>query len=539
MTCMKKSHLLFLAALALTACGSDEPANPAESAAAQVTASIDRASSRAHDTSWEAGDAIGISAVQGGLTAYSNMMYVSDGASAFAHEGGEASGIFFQDVAETEFSAYYPFTGSENTPAGVITGVKTDDQTAQKDFDFLFAAGARASRTRPTLSFTGDAAFSHRMTRLVLRLVTDANSGFSASDVASGSYFLSGLRHSGTFDTSTGVAAASGEPSDSWQMNAPADLNGNSLTFSLILYPQENADIELTAEIGGVSYTCMLSPALAAGVSYSYTVTVRKTRLEVSGSTITDWTDGGGDDIEAVMPQPLGSKTPEEASVGDFYMADGSVAGKDTALTARQKAGCVGIVFAVGHAECDDSDYSSTGIGSEKCHGYAVALRDASGKCMWGESGKDLGLYPIDPATGQPYNTYKEEFADKDWNGFNHTRRIIETAGGIDKLGPGDASGYPATYYTVVACQNSTPAPSNTSGWFLPSSGQLWRVFTTKVLDNGDPAEALSTVRVFWASTEISSIPTYSACILRPVYTDIDGWTKSSQGAFVRPVFAF
>ena len=116
------------------------------------------------------------------------MKYTTSGDGNFTHAadlGGEASGIFFQDADETvTFRAYYPFHGNEYTDAGTISDVTTDDQTKQSTFDFLFATGATASKSQPTVSFNNtvkeNTSFTHRMTRLVLNITTDANAGLQA-----------------------------------------------------------------------------------------------------------------------------------------------------------------------------------------------------------------------------------------------------------------------------------------------------------------------------------------------------------------------
>lgn len=290
---MKKILFLAATALALTACSDDEPGiNGGEPVAARVTANIDVPQSRAYNQTWESGDAIGISTTSTGKTQYANMKYSTTGDGNFTHFGGDATGIFFQNTDEVTFSAYYPFTGNENTAAGTIDNVTTENQANQKQFDFLFASGAKASRANSTLSFTGDAAFEHKMTRLILRLQTDATSGFEATEVTSGTYVVSGLKHSGTFDTSTGEAIATGDATSDWTISAQASDADNVRTYSMILYPHTGANLTLKATIGGVDYTCDITPALEAGKSYTYTITVKKTGLTVSNSFIKPWGDG-------------------------------------------------------------------------------------------------------------------------------------------------------------------------------------------------------------------------------------------------------
>ncbi len=289
---MKKIYLFAAAALTLTACSNDEPGINGEPVAARVTANIDVPQSRAYNQIWENGDAIGISTTSNGKTQYANMKYSTTGDGNFSHFGGDATGIFFQNRDEVTFSAYYSFTGNEGTAAGTIADVTTENQANQKQFDFLFASGAKASSANSTLSFTGDAAFEHKMTRLILRLQTDASSGFEAAEVASGIYVLSGLKHSGTFNTSTGEAIATGDATDNWTITATASDADNVRTYSMILYPQTDADLTLKATVDGMDYNCNITPALEAGKSYTYTITVKKTGLTVANSFIKPWGDG-------------------------------------------------------------------------------------------------------------------------------------------------------------------------------------------------------------------------------------------------------
>lgn len=301
-----KYMILAAAAMALAACSNDDEVTGGP-VAAQVTASVGGVQqTRAAGTNWDADDDIGISTVGDTKTTYTNMRYVTAGGDGnFTHVNGEASGIFFQDATEeVTFNAYYPFKGTERTEAGTISDVTTNDQAGQKDFDFMFAQGAKASRSNSTVSFTNDAIFKHMMTRLVLKIKTDKDNGFVASDVTRGTYSLNGLKHSGTFNTADGTAAATGEAgTDDWQITATPSDENNVRTYTLILYPQTLASaLTFKAGIDNQAYTNKeIKPELQAGYSYTYEITVKKTGLTVSGCTIKDWNSGNAIPGDATM----------------------------------------------------------------------------------------------------------------------------------------------------------------------------------------------------------------------------------------------
>ena len=302
---MKGTKYLFLAATALSfaACSSDDENMGANDGpvAAQITAGINDVLTRAFGQSWEANDAIGVSVYTPTdgtptLTQYTNMHYVTTaGDGNFTHSGGSSSGIFFQDADETVyFRAYYPFDkdSQENNGEVTITDVRTDNQSDQKNFDFMFATGATASKNSPTVKFnntdngTTDARFKH------------IEAGFTADQVENGAYSLSGIRHSGTFNTENGTAVATGEVTDNWEITDYISYNNNIGTCSLILYPQTGASLTFSATIDGQTYTGTLTPAFAASTSYSYDISIQKKGLVISSGTIQDWTNGEGDIIK-------------------------------------------------------------------------------------------------------------------------------------------------------------------------------------------------------------------------------------------------
>ena len=198
----------------------------------------------------------------------------------------------------------------------------------------------------------------------------------------------------------------------------------------------------------------------------------------------------------------------------------------------------IGIVFHVGQPPNDQSDYTGSGIGQKKCHGYAVSIKDAtSGYCMWGVDGTKLGCYPTDGG-GNKLNNHSNP--DIDWNGYAWTQKIITAAGGKGNLNASDQAGYPATYYAVVAYETGCNAPTGSSGWFLPSIGQMWNIFQNRSsLFNGKAVVTSLKSDWYWSSSESYDNSAYVALFVNVYRGYVGGGSKDGIYSYVRPVLAF
>ena len=302
---MKASKYLFLgmATLAFTACSNEEVINDGP-VAAQVSAGIEGVQTRAAGTSWDSNDEIGISC-NGGKTQYTNVHYTVSNTS----DGSFTSSapIYFQDLEEVTFSAYYPYTAEGGTISKTIAA---DDQKAdaQKKIDYMFASGAKASKTNPNVKFTNDGAtdarFKHRMSQLSFTFKQGADTDLTAMT----DFTISGLKMEGTFNTEDGTATATktAQAEDLKITETPSAFD--TYTRSLILFPQpvNGGKFNLSLTLGGETYKTELpvpnnGTALTAGNKYTYTITVNKTKIEVGQSTIEDWGDGGSNSGEATM----------------------------------------------------------------------------------------------------------------------------------------------------------------------------------------------------------------------------------------------
>ena len=205
--------------------------------------------------------------------------------------------------------------------------------------------------------------------------------------------------------------------------------------------------------------------------------------------------------------------------VGDYYLTDGHLLSKDATLTDEEKEKVIGIVFRTGHALPDKSDYHyHSCIGQAKCHGYVIALQDASNGCKWGVVGKNLGCY------SNSNNT------NIDWNGYSFTRKIItEGAGGVNNLNGTQDAGYPATYFAVVEYEEKYKTPANnSSGWFLPSYYQMKKILEDFRCNKSDIGDMLNIAGFYWTSSE--DFPSSSDGSARVLCVEI--WWNDYQGYY-------
>lgn len=341
-----KFFILAAAATLLAACTQEDEVqnNPVE---ARITAGVSGPKTRAVDNVWNA-DRIGVMAVDapGESTTmgkkYKNVEYQTASTGTFADftPATAGDGIFFEDASrEFTFAAYAPFASSynaSNLPGnnGQIT-VNTENQhtvAKQEEIDYIYATGAKGSKSNPVISFTdntaaggSDCSFKHKMARLILKVQVSAADGFTDPSVLRfANYKLGGLIHEGTFDVLTGTATATGTVVNDWMLIESTyptpttqtvtykcvsdyDVNTGVMTLSMILLPQTLADFlnfEITPDDGesqAYSNKDLIKPALEAGYSYTYTITVKKTGLTLSGSTIENWNDGGSHSGDAMM----------------------------------------------------------------------------------------------------------------------------------------------------------------------------------------------------------------------------------------------
>lgn len=302
---MKTSKFLYvgMVALAFAACNNEDVISDGP-VAAQVSAGIEGVQTRAAGTSWDSNDQIGISC-NGGKTTYKNVRYTVSNTS----DGSFTSTapIYFQDMVEVTFSAYYPYSEKGGTISKTIAAADQEAE-AQKQIDYMFATGAKASKASPEVKFTNegstDARFKHRMSQLSFTF----NQGADTDLTNMTDFTISGLKMEGTFNTADGTASVTGTAQAEDLKITGTPSASNTYTRSLILFPQQvvNGTFNLSLTLGGEIYKTKLSVPnggadLIAGNKYTYTITVNKTEIVVSQSSIENWGNGGNGSGTAEM----------------------------------------------------------------------------------------------------------------------------------------------------------------------------------------------------------------------------------------------
>lgn len=195
--------------------------------------------------------------------------------------------------------------------------------------------------------------------------------------------------------------------------------------------------------------------------------------------------------VTSEMIQDLGTYSLDRAQIGDFYCKKDNDEGylipgdiysfQSASIPDVHDVAFIGIVSYVGHNELDASNYIESGIGKEKCNGYIMALTDVNegsqDRLEW-ECKRSDGSNRYDQYVGASTLVYSC------WNGYAFTKVIEKYVSDSD--GSWHITDFPAAngciLYGTENClynwQKRFAATKNSSGWFLPSDGQLEYLFT-------------------------------------------------------------
>ena len=585
----KKTFLVpcigFLAtALALSGCSKegDTPADSNSGSEIRLTSGVQVQSraGTAPDTQIANGKRVAVyvdEATSPAAQLYGNNVLTADGNGGFS---GGTSMYFPASGKNVDIYAYHTnATLAEAFPASIEHSVAADQTGGYVSSDLLYAARTGVKHTTSAVDLT----FHHLLSKVDVTLTP--GKGLKDTDLEGAVITIENTRLKATFTPDKTAAVA--DQSARAAMVKPAESNNDAasvkiltatasnLSASAVIVPQTLATdtkfIKVTLANGNkLSYKLTAETTFGSGKKHQYAITVNLTELTVT-SGIDNWNPVGSVYDEATMPGPIGNKTPAQAAVGDFYMSDGTLVGKDETLTPMQKDACIGIVYSTDASRIGEAAKKALKAKGVTPHGLVMALTNASEGYKWGEYSKDENS---GGGTGDPFkeNTDQLQKQYSNIDGYGETRWIIDTYtnSGTTLRYTYSAFYYASRYGTADSNTDQYATPSNTTGWFIPSMGQWWDILSNlggidlstyrnktddstsisgaapiavnnmnQYLEKINGAMKFSTYTAFWSSSERNG---YGACYVN-FYSNgnlgLRNLNKSNSDGRVRCSFAF
>ena len=422
-----------------------------------------------------------------------------------------ADPFYWQSNSETKtVTAWYYGTGYDATTPNRTTWAVQSDQSKPeagntagnyRRSDFLYAPAMDipfSDRNSASLSFY------HQTARVVVNIVnaeaaTDASAIRSVTIGHADNLALSG---SYTPPTGAGVTAgtwntSSGSPTmgtiTPLKLTAPGTLAGGGTalaSYAALVIPQQMRGEEFIAVTLANGNTYYYTPThnddanLQSGRQHTYDITVKHGYLEVSTNTGgSAWgSDGSAEEVTGKTPSE--GYAPDNLKIGDYYYSDGKTSDGgyrkysdgSTAIMPIQpvltdadgkERTVIGIVFWVGDATARDNTLATDHSGC--MHGLVVALTDASGITAWQSPRVSVQAW-LDSNRKGDFLAVNSNMGTNDplnnIQGYNNTKAI-------EAFNEANSGNKVQAVETVVAYRIQVKAPSNSSGWYLPSEKEL------------------------------------------------------------------
>lgn len=428
----------------------------------QLTAEMTQPQTRSggKDT-WTGGEEIGV--MLEGMLGYKT--YVMDASGNAVPKDAENT-IYWKSTAEKRITAC--------TPNPMESRVDISDQSnGYAAFDVMYASAMGRYDQAVNLRF------NHRMAKVEVTLA--ASEGISEEDIEgatvtllgdSEAYFSGGMV--GTADQSDG--------------EIKPYHNTETKRYEAVLVPQVMTGKPLIRIGIGTSvftYTPDTDAAgnLKAGKRYAYNITVKASGIDVQTVNCSTWykNDEYGD-VNVVSKKIKQIFTADELKIGDYFYSDGTWSDGGlrktytdaSTRTANPKPApvlvnpatgtsrtVIGIVFQTDKSRIGTAEKSK--LGERNVHGLVVAVKRATTNSKWGHEAVDLEIK----------NSMSKSDTYSDIDGLdNYTKGLARTAY------IGQKGAYPA--FEAIDAWNAAgsghEAPANTTGWYLPSSGQWWDI---------------------------------------------------------------
>ena len=367
--------------------------------------------------------------------------------------------IYWKNTAEASVQAWYPYR--TDSPVNI-----SDQSGGYADFDLLYATA------RGRYDQAINLRFNHRMAKVEVTLA--AGDDITEEELDGATVKIYGVWEVKFIDGSV-------NPKESTYGEIKPYHDGATKKFEAVMAPQ-NTTGKVLIEIGIGGKTFTYTPdtdavgKLEAGKRYAYTITVKAGGIDVQAVSSGTWSISN-ENVNVSSKEVKQSFTSDELKIGDYYYSDGTwsdgglrriysdgsmeIATPKPAPMLNTESGAsrtvIGIVFQTDPNRIGTAEKSKLGEGN--VHGLVMAVKSISGVTTWGPN-------------------YAEVMTKCDSKKKNYD----------DISGYGNCE-FIRNYYSHFinhpafkaaddwnASDSEHKAPENTTGWFLPSSGQLWDI---------------------------------------------------------------
>ncbi|WP_044266049.1 fimbrillin family protein [Bacteroides timonensis] len=384
-------------------------------------------------------------------------------------------------------SAWYPYTATKPTSFSVKKDQSgTDGYQAS---DLIYAAPKEITYGNSSLTF------EHLPVKVVVNLKNGG--GVTATEVTNATVtIMNQATTSGAIATDWSVTQQTTQGNTSIAPNVLGTAaSGYQKTVQALLVPQKSTTsmrfIKVT--IGSQEFYYSTTPDFAAGQQHTYNITVLKSGITVTATGATAWTGTTSD----VTSKEVTIFSASDLKIGDYYYSDGTWS--DGGLRKRyvdgtfvkedvkpvltdasnQSRTVVGIVYWVGDVAQDDTKLKAK-LGGDSYdgtapHGLVVALHEAkqpsastAAWMYWSTSyeqvnnwtnSDDRGANKVDITVVDKYQGYANTAALK---AYNESSNVQNNS---------DLKVLPIT--AIEQYSKDYPAPTNSSGWYVPSIMEL------------------------------------------------------------------
>ena len=277
--------------MTLAACSNEETENDPLAdgpVAAQVTAGIGQSMTRVSvddngSAAFTTGDVIHV--VAGGTATYDYTLQGDNSWSA-------SNPYYFHNRNNVNFKAWYADPKLIPTANVINIDTKSQDVNAENGWnrwDILVTPAVTTTVENPIINFTGSNAFSHIMTQLVF-IFTVGNDIGDLSALTG--YTVKNITTDATFNTQS-CDLTTGSTTGDIAMPVTGEADNQVDCTPIIMVPQTvSGTLNIEVAYNGQTYKAALNPptgGLQTGYSYTYTVTISNTGLEVGNATINVW----------------------------------------------------------------------------------------------------------------------------------------------------------------------------------------------------------------------------------------------------------